>query len=453
MNVLRRAIKIGRVDSASAREVLCWIALFAGACCSPALAAVSPNATNPEAVQQVVDGQRTEANAAWWGFNKDDSTAFLQAAIDSGARKVTVPYMGEPWIITPVKLRSGLELVFEPGVVVLAKEGMFKGKGDSLFTAVNAHDIAIRGYGATLRMRKKDYQSEAYEKAEWRMTLDFAGCRNVCVEGVRLESSGGDGIYLGCTEELPYCADVVIRDVVCDGHHRQGISVIGAENLLIENCILSNTKGTAPQAGIDFEPNAPRERLVNCVVRNCIMEGNAGAGVLVYLRPLTRESQPVSILVENCHIRSGDDCGVAVGAIGDNGPKGSVTFRNCTIENTKKSGAYVYDKSVDSALVRFENCRWRNAWREGTSYEKSSHVPILLHVRRPEITERFGGIEFVDSHVFDDKERPAVLLDENNRERGLSEVSGALFVHNPHGARADFGANATNVSLDLVQAE
>ncbi|MCP4643709.1 MAG: hypothetical protein GY851_24900, partial [bacterium] len=319
--------------------------------------AVTPaKAPDPKAVEEVASGARTEVNAAWWGFDEEDSTRVLQAAIDSGAKKVVVPYMGAPWVVTPITLRGDLELVFEPGVVVLAKAGEFKGKADCLFKAVNANDVTVRGYGATLRMRKADYQTDAYERAEWRMALDFMGCRRVRVEGLRLESSGGDGIYIGCTKELPYCSDVVIRDVVCDDHHRQGISVIGAENLLIENCILSNTRGTAPQAGIDLEPNGPHERLVNCVIRNCIMEANAGAGILVYLKPLSSKTEPVSILFENCHVRSGSDCGVAVGAVGDDGPTGTITFRNCTFENTKRTGAYIYDKSVDSALVRFENC-------------------------------------------------------------------------------------------------
>ena len=117
---------------------------------------------NSQAVQEVMSGTRAEANVAWWGFDADDSTRFLQAAIDSGARKVIVPYRGAPWIITPVKLRSDLELVFEPGVLVLAKKGSFHGGNDSLFAAVDAHDVTVRGYGAMLRMRKQDYESEAY---------------------------------------------------------------------------------------------------------------------------------------------------------------------------------------------------------------------------------------------------------------------------------------------------
>ena len=48
--------------------------------------AVPGNAPNPQAVEEVLAGKRTEANAAWWGFDPEDATDYLLAAIDSGVR-------------------------------------------------------------------------------------------------------------------------------------------------------------------------------------------------------------------------------------------------------------------------------------------------------------------------------------------------------------------------------
>jgi len=413
------------------------------------------NAPNPQAVKEVAAGKRAVANAAWWGFDSADSTRFLQAAIDSGVPTVVVPYMGAEWITTPIKLRSHLELVFEPGVVVLAKKGAFKGKGDSLFTAIDAGDIHIRGYGATLRMRKKDYQSDAYEKAEWRMGLNFVGCRRIRAEGVRIESSGGDGIYIGATAKLPYCADVVIRDVVCHDNHRQGISVISAVNLLIENCVLSNTGGTAPQAGIDFEPNRPNEKLVNCVMRNCVMAGNVGAGILMYLKNLSHESDPVSLLVENCHVRSGKDVGIGIGAVTDDGPKDLIEFRNCTIENTAKGGIFVYDKSADNARVRFANCKWKDVGvlkDAAGAKSKKPHVPLLLTLRRPKLVKKHGGIDFIDCYVYDELDRPVLVAEDEGSQLGIHDLKGRITVRNPHGARMDLRCKSFDVDLKIVAA-
>jgi polygalacturonase len=149
------------------------------------------NVPSGQAIAEVASGKRATANAAWWGFSKTDSTAALQAAIDSGAKTVLVPFMGDAWIVRPIKLRGNLELVFEPGVLVLAKRGEFQGGGDSLFTAVDVENLTIRGYGATLRMWKSDYQKPPYKKAEWRMGIAIRGCRNVLIEGVRVESKIG----------------------------------------------------------------------------------------------------------------------------------------------------------------------------------------------------------------------------------------------------------------------
>lgn len=398
---------------------------------------------NPDAIAEIEAGKYDTASVAWWGFNEEDATDAMQAAIDSKASTLIVPYMGNPWIIRPVKLRSNLELRFEPGVVVLAKKGEFKGKGDSLFTAVNCENITVSGYGACLRMHKADYQSDAYEKAEWRMCLDFVGCSNIRVEGVSLEESGGDGIYLGATDKQPWCADVIIRDVQCRNHHRQGISVISAVNLLIENCTLTGTRGTAPQAGIDLEPNSENEKMTNVVVRNCTMADNAGAGILVYLKPMRSTTEPVSILFENCHVSSGDDQGIAVGAVGDDGPGGKIEFLDCTVENTKNGGSYVYDKSATAAEVRFTNCKWSNV------AEKKRGTPILIHLRRESITKKHGGIVFDDCVVFDQHDRPVLKTEEGQGEKGAVGIHGNILRQGPGEARLDITPESTDCTLDL----
>ena len=430
--------------------IVSWLVMIEGAVAGIAV----PGAADPSAAGQALTGQKLVANAAWWGFDEEDSTQYVQAAIDSGAPRVVIPYVGAPWIVRPITLRSNQEILFEPGVLVLAKRGEFKGRGDSLFSAVDVSNVTLRGYGATLRMWKEDYQGKAYEKAEWRMTLDFDGCRHVRVEGLRLESSGGDGIYVGATSELPYCHDVIIRDVICDDHHRQGISVISAVDLLIENCVLSNTGGTAPQAGIDFEPNHANEKLVNCVLRNCRMADNRGAGVLLYLKNLSRATTPVSLLVENCLITGGSDAGIAVGVVKDDGPTGWIEFRNCIIDGPRKCGAYLYDKSAGSAELRFVNCHWRDTWHGMKSLDKNVRVPVLISLQRDAITMSHGGITFKNCHVYDDGDRPALVVENDANDAGARALHGEIIVHNPHGARMELGPKpADDIDLGVVEAK
>lgn len=249
--------------------------------------------------------EETTVNAASFGFNEQNATKALQAAIWSGAKKVIVSDTGKPWIVDPIFLESNQEILFEKGVVVLARKDGFRGKNDSLFEARNKENIILSGYGAEWIMRKSEYQSPFYDKSEWRHCLALRGCRNVIVSGLRIANSGGDGIYIGRGhgEQAPVsCEDIQIRDIQCEDHHRQGISIISARNLLIEKCSILRTKGTAPQYGIDFEPNRTDEYLENCVVRNCTIAQNAAGGILIWLKYLTKDSRPISITLENCRI-------------------------------------------------------------------------------------------------------------------------------------------------------
>ncbi len=423
---------------------------------------------NSSAVEEVRSGKRTTADAAWWGFDEEDATDILQAAIDSGAKKVIVPYMGKPWIVRPITLRGNLELVLQPGVLVLAKEGEFRGGGDSLFRAADQTDIKIRGYGATLRMRKQDYQQPPYEKAEWRMGLSFVGCKKVDVAGVRVESSGGDGIYIGSSGKNRWCEDVVIRDCVSHDNHRQGISVISAQNLLVENCVLSGTDGTAPEAGIDLEPDSPDERLVNCVIRNCVMEHNSGHAILVYLKPLTSESEPVSIRFENCVARMGKPgmtpeeftdpkmtggAGMAVVSARDAAPQGLGEFINCTAENTGKEGAKIFDKSAKSVKVRFEDCNWRNSWVARHQDYGGPRAGIFFHLRRPELVSQPGGVEFVNCHLYYDAIGPAIDAVDDHGGHELHDVTGEITLHRRQELPINLGSEENGITLKLSEAE
>ncbi len=313
---------------------------------------------NREMIQRVAAGEVTEARASWWGFDPEDATDALQAAIDSGAARVVVEDMGRPWIVRPIQLAGDQEVVFEEGVEILAKRGEFKGTNDCLFTARDVENVTLRGYGATFRMWQEDYDNrELYRKAEWRHCLQLRGARNVNVYGLTLMDSGGDGIYLGAGPGRTPNRDVHIKDVVCDNNYRQGISVITVENLLIEDTIMRNTSGTPPQAGIDFEPNRPEERLVNVVMRNCLTENNNSYGYVLYLRPLNAESEPVSVRFENCR-SIGDHAGAAritTDASVATAAPGIIEFVDCEFRASGGPGITV-TKPAAQGLARFVNC-------------------------------------------------------------------------------------------------
>jgi hypothetical protein len=327
-----------------------------------ALCATGAYAAAPDQVARVKAGELKEARASWWGFDKDDSTRALQAAIDSRVPRLIVDNPGAPWITDRLTCVSDQEIVFEPGVEVLARQGAFRGNHDSLFLLSGLTNVTLRGPGATLRMRRADYDAPPYAHAEWRHVLELRGVANVRISGLTLAESGGDGIYLGSGAGGATCRDVHIRDVVCDRNYRQGISVITAENLLIENTVMRGTKGTPPQAGIDFEPNTENERLKNVVVRNCVSENNEGNGFFCYLVKFTRATEPVSIRFENCR-STGDGRSAARIAAGNSreaAVTGSIIFTGCRFEKSKRAGMSVSNNPEYGLAVTFENCTVEN---------------------------------------------------------------------------------------------
>lgn len=431
--------------SAGAAALLSIVWLLA---CGSAFARPAPD---PDAVQEVLAGLRTEANAAWWGFDPDDSTEYLQAAIDSGVPRLIVPNMGQDWVVRPIFLRSNQEIIFEEGVVITAKKGEYRGRNDSVFTARDVENLTLRGYGATIRMHKSDYAAPPYEKAEWRMGISLRGSTNVEISGFTIRETGGDAIYLGRGAK-PYNENIVIRDVVADSNYRQGISVISVKGLLIENSVFRNTSGTPPMAGIDFEPNQPDERLEDIVIRNTVFENNEGPGVHFYLKNLGRAST-VSILLENILVRgSTTGINISLGDVEDQ-PAGEIVIRRCIVEGSQRSGIAVRDKEGDQLRIAIEECVvYDVASRPGFTLSRhnlQNAVPIYLGAAR-----EMGGVTLRDVVVIDSVERPALFGAVRDPEgAGFAGIEGNLRVVSPYGAALLWEGPSEGVTLAAAAAE
>jgi hypothetical protein len=232
---------------------------------------------------------------------------------------------GGPWVLETIRVPSGIRLVFEPGVEAQALRGAFKDPGAVLFELHDVSDVDIVGYGATIRMWREDYQGPEYKRGQWRHIFSLRGVTNVRIAGLTLLESGGDGVYIGRGDQN-YCRNVHLLDLDVRKQHRQGVSVISAENLLIERCRLSSTRGHLPMAGIDFEPNRADERFVNCVVRDSVITDNSGSGVMLQLRRFDETTRPIDIRIENTLI-SGSALGLLL--LGTrHGARGTVEFTN-----------------------------------------------------------------------------------------------------------------------------
>ena len=378
----------------------------------------------------LLEGAPDTVYASKFGFDPADATKCLQKAIDSGAKKVIVENMGTPWNVLPIKLRSDQHILFKAGTIVQAVRGKYHGKGDSLFTAVNSQGITLEGEkGATLRMWKKDYQNPKlkYSRSQWRNTIMLDGCYNVTIKNLIIKSSGGDGIYLGRTygkEGRIACRNILIENCLIDDHHRQGISVISAAGLIIRNCTISNTKGTEPEAGIDFEPNYPDEIFRDILVENCRFLNNNWSGINWSVSSML----PVDITIRDCYIYSKSAASplsfCSLEPYYQSGG-GTVRIENCKVENTGSAIHFMNFVDDTNYKVIFKNVELAERKINGKILAPS---PVIFSCSSPLITGN-GGAFFDQVKITNYKDVPVFSLQSFRGGVNVQNVSGNV-IHN-----------------------
>lgn len=272
----------------------------------------------------------------------------LQELIDTpSTQTITIP--SSIYLLTqPLILPSYKTINFEPGTLVEAASGAFVGISDSLMVAAGVRNLTINATGTIFRMRKDDYSNRTlYPKSEFRHCLDLRGSIIVNINGGRFESSGGDGIYIGPLVENHIrkpCLAITISNVICDNNYRQGISVLSARGLLIKDCILSNTRGTSPQAGIDIEPEWGDS--VSMTVMGCVSDHNRGAGFMIILDKVSNNVLPIRIAI----IDSQDI----------NGYPDQVPIRFGRIFSEDIPRGYLHPNLPKGSLIQLDKWIWKN---------------------------------------------------------------------------------------------
>ena len=297
-----------------------------------------------------------------FGYDPIDSTRFVKAALESDHPVVVFDRQDAPWHATPIEIKdkTSKTIVFESGSHICAKRGSCKELGAFLqFT--RCRGFRIVGAGADVcgvRMWRDDYADKTkYKWSEWRHALSFLSCEKVSIEGISANESGGDGLYISHDRKGGGpCRDFTVKNCVFDRNYRQGISVISVDGLLMDNVRMTNTKGAAPEAGVDFEPNAPDELLRNVVMRNCVCEGNRGRGIDMELVKFDKTTAPLSVLIENCRATANSE-GLRVSLRrSEDWPSGNITVRGCTFEKSRGSGLLLQHKPAGTVGLTFSDC-------------------------------------------------------------------------------------------------
>ncbi|MDT3766200.1 right-handed parallel beta-helix repeat-containing protein [Priestia filamentosa] len=249
------------------------------------------------------DSIHTRNNVSVKRFNaisndKIDDTSSIQKAInyiaDRGGGTVSFPkgiYLIDS--VKSLRMKDNIVLKFEKGTILRA---LPNDKGS--YEIVRIHGVKNVSLIGNVVI-EGDRDDHTGEEGEWGFGVSIRGSEKINIENVTIKNCWGDGIYIGSTDEKEFNKDITIKNPVLENNRRQGISVISAINLKILHPIITGTNGTAPESGIDLEPNEPTERLENVKIINPYTENNKGYGILINLKYLKGSKHSVNITVDN----------------------------------------------------------------------------------------------------------------------------------------------------------
>ncbi len=205
----------------------------------------------------------------------DDTHAF-QSAIDAAFKKGggTVLVPNGRYIIDAVK-------------TVMLKDSITLRMDSEAYLVVSPND---KGIYNVLQIRNVEnvkiiggnIQGERYLhrgiEGEWGMGIGIYEGRNITVEDVVVKDCWGDGIYVGKSRNASQ--NITIKNVKSINNRRQGMSVTAVDGMVVTDSEFSHTGGTAPQAGIDIEPNEG-DKVRNVTIKNCVFNSNEKYGLLI----------------------------------------------------------------------------------------------------------------------------------------------------------------------------
>jgi hypothetical protein len=261
---------------------------------------------------------------------RSDAFPAIQKALDTGAKKVLFDNPGFDYVVSKtIKVNNSQTLIFADGIKIIAKKEYFKGLNDNLFQ-ISGNNISLIGQGKVeFSMQKKDYQNpKLYARSEWRHGLGILNSENVTIKNLTISKSGGDGLYLNGVKNC------LIENVILTDHHRLAGAVISGENVLFKNVKFLYNNGTAPNSGLDMEPNRPYQGLQNIVLENCEFIGNAYYGIVMAVKKLDKV---IDVTYKNCKLADNGG-GFAFNLEKSASPNkgGIVKIINCYIESREK---------------------------------------------------------------------------------------------------------------------
>lgn len=259
-----------------------------------------------------------------------DDTSYLQDLIDDNAQVILKAGTYLIDAVTKLVIPSNKTIIFEEGAVLQA-------------IANNADSYTVISMSAVSNIEIRnpkiigDRVGHTGVTGEYGHGLAVLSCDNIRVINPDVSYCWGDGIYINDS------TNVKMNNVVVDNNRRNGFTLVSGENIMIDGILASNTNGTAPEAGIDIEPNLAGDPLKNIVFRNVKTVDNVYFGLMMVFQAIVAEAHDISILIDG-HEDEGSAAGLCVSGFRATAQMtGSIMINNPSYRNSKSSAMMLYD--------------------------------------------------------------------------------------------------------------
>jgi hypothetical protein len=238
--------------------------------------------------QTFTSGPRLEgATYGLVGDGRTDNTEALRKLLGDGNR--TIHITAGDYVIGSLKIPGNTTLLLDPGVTL--RDSGHLGPSDQLIRILQ-DNVSIKGAGARIIANRQDYTT-----GEQRHGVIVYGASNVVIDGIESSGHGGDGFYIGGPTNQPAPQNVVLSHCLASNNRRQGLSITSGKQVIVADCTFQYTNGTAPQFGIDVEPNQPKGTLDHIVLLRPTTRANHNGGISLYLDHLNGTDTTVDIQV------------------------------------------------------------------------------------------------------------------------------------------------------------
>ncbi len=173
----------------------------------------------------------------------------------------------------PIRLGSHITLLLWPGAILQAAPNALE--EFSVVTIHGTDDSRIMGQGEI----RGDRLNHLGTTGEWGHGVVLEGSSNTVIDGVTIDEHWGDGIYITDDGNPAHPTTFAsIHHVLVRHNRRNNLSAIDWDGGQISDSTFREAGGTAPGAGMDFEPNVATQAVSAIIVTGNWFYANQGNG-------------------------------------------------------------------------------------------------------------------------------------------------------------------------------